>query len=547
MPSLIVTSGTLAGQVFSFSDSAVIGRGQFSDVRLNDTTVSRRHALIRLIGDSYELSDQDSVNGTRLRGERIAAPVRIADGDEIEFGEVKAVFRGNDRGESASLASTRPDAEPTRSPTITGGHRILPPVAAAPAPATPGLRELLARMKLLCDIGALARREESLRIQLDSALAAICAAFPLLGHAAVYTYAGSDEHLTAIAQRSNGTSAAPAHAEPFMHEALRHEFGINIVDTVAREALASRLHAAQLPAAMLGIPLRAGSDVLGGLYLDSANSAAWRSADQELFGGVAGQLAWLISSQRGRAPERAIEAHDLALARRIQQRFLPQGTPAIRGYRLADSYQAARVIGGDYFDFFQYRDGRQGWVIADVSGKSVSGALYMARLSVQVRALARHTGGPAELLAGLNKKLYQELEPGMFVTMCAVALEPDLGALEFACAGHPPPLLRAPDGAVRELAEPDALPLGAMPDTQYRLDRASLAAGSVVLFYTDGLDEAHNDKNDLFGKERIVESLTSARDAQDALDSLLASLARFVAGEAQSDDLTLITLSRDRA
>ena len=136
MPSLIVTSGTLAGQVFSFSDSAVIGRGQFSDVRLNDTTVSRRHALIRLIGDSYELSDQDSVNGTRLRGQRIAAPVRIADGDEIEFGEVKAVFRGNDRGESASLASTRSDVEgPTRSPTITGGHRIIAPVAVAPAPA----------------------------------------------------------------------------------------------------------------------------------------------------------------------------------------------------------------------------------------------------------------------------------------------------------------------------------------------------------------------------------------------------------------------------
>src|SRR5438445_1687894 len=542
MPSLIVTSGTLAGQVFSFSDSAVVGRGQFSDVRLNDTTVSRRHALIRLIGDSYELSDQDSVNGTRLRGERIAAPVRIADGDEIEFGEVKVVFRGSDRGESASLAPARTDVEgPTRSPTITGGHRIIAPAVAASAPATPGLRELLTRMKLLCEIGALARREEALRVQLDSALAAILTAFPLLGHAAVYTHAGSDEHLTTLAQRSSGASVAPAQAEPFMREALRHESGISITDVVAREALASRLRAPALPAAMLGIPLRAGSDVLGGLYLDSANAAAWRSADQELFNGIAGQLAWLISSQRGRAPERAIEAHDLALARRIQQRFLPQGTPAIRGYRLADSYQAARVIGGDYFDFFQYRDGRQGWVIADVSGKSVSGALYMARLSVQVRALARHTGGPAELLAGLNKKLYQELEPGMFVTMCAAALEPEQGTLEFACAGHPPPLLRAPDGTVRELAEPDALPLGAMPDTEYRLDRASLAAGSVVLFYTDGLDEAHNDKNTLFGKERIVESLTSARDAQDALDGLLARLARFVAGEAQSDDLTLIT------
>jgi sigma-B regulation protein RsbU (phosphoserine phosphatase) len=106
--------------------------------------------------------------------------------------------------------------------------------------------------------------------------------------------------------------------------------------------------------------------------------------------------------------------------------------------------------------------------------------------------------------------------------------------------------LRAPSGGVSELSEPDALPLGAMADTEFRPHRQSLAPGGIVLFYTDGLDEAHNDKNELFGKERIVEILGNSRDAQDALDSLLAGLARFTAGEAQSDDLTLITLSRDR-
>src|SRR5262249_38394501 len=160
------------------------------------------------------------------------------------------------------------------------------------------------------------------------------------------------------------------------------------------------------------------------------------------------------------SPERAIEAHDLALARRIQQHFLPQSAPKIPGYRIADSYAAARVIGGDYYDFFQFRDGRHGIVIADVSGKAVSGALYMARLSVQVRVLARNLAGPEELLAGLNRKLNQELEPGMFVTMFAAAIEPQSGLLEFANAGHPVPLLRAPDGSIGELGEPGALPLG---------------------------------------------------------------------------------------
>src|SRR5690349_18959582 len=121
MPSLIVTSGALTGQVFSFSDAAVIGRGQFSDVRLNDGTVSRRHALIRSVADGYELTDQDSANGTRHLGKRIAAPVRISDGDELEFGEVKAVFRSASSPRD-SLPSNRADArpEPPREPTLSG-------------------------------------------------------------------------------------------------------------------------------------------------------------------------------------------------------------------------------------------------------------------------------------------------------------------------------------------------------------------------------------------------------------------------------------------
>jgi hypothetical protein len=547
MPSLVVTSGALTGQVFTFSETAVVGRGQFSDVRLNDPTVSRRHALIRRVGDDYELTDQDSANGTRHRGQRLAAPVIVRDGDEVEFGEVKTVFRRS-AGSQDSLPSIR-DVDVKPAPTAAGGSQPRSAEPGAPAPAQPpGLRELLARLKLFCDVGALARREESLREQLTQALAALLGAFPHARCAAVYTIDPASGLLTPIA-RSSRTQPAPelAHADVFLHEAIRHETGIAVVDAAGRSALSARLQLPDLPAAVLGMPIRVGAQALGALYLDSVDGAhAWRAGDHELFVGVAGLLGWMIATQRGSSSERAIEAHDLALARRIQQRFLPQSPPDIGGYRIAESYAAARVIGGDYFDFFNFRDGRPGIVIADVSGKSVSGALYMARLSVQVRALARHMSGPAELLAGLNRKLYQELEPGMFVTMLAAALEPELGTLEFSCAGHPPPLLRAPDGTVSELGASGALPLGAMSDVQFPQHAATLAPGACVLFYTDGLDEAHNENNELFGKQRALEALARKGEAQDILDSLLADVARFTAGEAQSDDLTLIVLSRNR-
>src|SRR5882724_3529889 len=506
MPSLIVTSGILAGQVFSFADSAVVGRGQFSEVRLNHPTVSRRHALIRNTGQGYEVSDQESANGTRHRGQRIDQPVCVNDGDELEFGEIKTIFRAAASEHSSPHAATVAEAEDnaTRARAAVGANRR----AAAP-PQAPGMCELLARLKLFCDLGALARREESLREQLGQALDALLAAFPHASRAAVYSRVAASDHLPLIAQRSSTSAGAEfAQVEAFLHEALRLQGGISITDAAGRDALAARLHSSALPATLLGMPLRLGKEMLGVLYLESGdNEHAWHAADHELFAGIAGQLAWMIAAQQSQSPERAIQAHDLALARRIQQRFLPQSPPAIAGYRIADSYAAARIIGGDYYDFFNYRHARAGLVIADVSGKSVSGALYMARLSVQVRMMAQHLTGPVELLSNLNRKLYQELEPGMFVTMLAAMLDPESGTMEFACAGHPSPLLRAADGSVSELSEPGALPLGAMADTVFQSHTVTLAPGSCVLFYTDGLDEAHNEKKELFGKQRIVKTL----------------------------------------
>ena len=368
MPSLIVTSGALSGQVFSFSDSAVVGRGQFSDVRLNDPTVSRRHALIRSVGSDFELTDQDSANGTRHAGQRLAAPVLIGDGDEIEFGEVKTIFRAVANSTDSLPSLNAPQNKVA--PAAAGAHpeRTAAKVAAPPAPAqAPGLRELLARLKLFCDLGALARREESLRDLLARALDALLVAFPHARCAAVYASDAASGHLAKIALSSRANPAPDLdHADVFLHEALHHETGIAVVDAANREALAARLQLSDLPPAVLGMPIRIGNQVLGALYLDSTDAAhAWRAGDHELFVGVAGQLGWLIATQRASSPERAIETHDLALARRIQQRFLPQSPPEIGGYRIAESYAAARVIGGDYFDFFNYRDGRAGLVIDD--------------------------------------------------------------------------------------------------------------------------------------------------------------------------------------
>ncbi len=546
MPNLIITSGALAGQVFSFSDNAVIGRGQLCDVRLNDPTVSRQHALLRRNGDAYELHDQNSANGTVLHGRRISQVAVLHDGDDLRFGDVKATYRRSMQDEVPPTADEPDPTAHARVAARTGPHSHRAPTT----PISSGLSDLLSRLKLFTELGRATSRQQELREQLEQALDAIMQAFPKAGRGAVYRYNSASQHLSILAQRVHADDKIDpfAKVEVFLREALRREQGLNVLDDAQRQSLTSRFDAVPLPAALLGLPLRFGRELLGMFYLESVQHAdAWRTADQELFLAVAGQIAWMVAAHQVRSPDRAIEAHDLALARRIQQRLLPQSPPVWRGYRIADSYAAARVIGGDYYDFIRFADGREGIVIADVSGKAVSGALYMARLSVQVGAFAQQLSGPQELLTALNHKLAQELEPGMFVTMLALAIEPGSGALEIANAGHPAPLKRSARGSVSDLGSEGALPLGAVSDTTFQQQTAVMEPGSCLLLYTDGLDEAHNAEKQLFGKQRIVETMAaSGTGAQDALNALLAELAHFTNGEPQSDDLTLITIARDR-
>lgn len=548
MPSLIITSGALAGQVFSFSDNAVIGRGQLCEVRLNDPTVSRQHALVRRNGDVYELHDQHSANGTLLRGRRVSRGAALHDGDEVRFGDVKATFHTASDAAMPPAADASGERAGKPAPTRSGAPV---PLRATPArPAYGGLTDLLSRLKLFTDLGRVTMHRQDLREQLEQALEAILQTFPKTTRAAVYRYNSASQHLSVLAQRLRNDDAQQRfeHVEAFLREALRREQGLNVHDELQRHSLTSHFDAVSLPAALLGLPLRAGRELLGMFYLESAEeSDAWRNADEELFLAVTGQLAWMIAAQQMNSPDRVIESHDLALARRIQQHFLPQSPPTWPGYTIADSYAAARVIGGDYYDFVRFADAREGFVIADVSGKAVSGALYMARLSARVGDLARRSSGPLELLSALNKKLAQELEPGMFVTMLALAIDRASGALELANAGHPAPLMRHADGSVVDVGREGALPLGAVADTRFRCDRASLEAGACLLLYTDGLDEAHNADKALFGKSRIINVLSKhGTDAQVLIDALLEELAGFTVGEPQSDDLTLIAVSRRR-
>src|SRR5215218_1309509 len=238
---------------------------------------------------------------------------------------------------------------------------------------------------------------------------------------------------------------------------------------------------------------------------------------------------------------------ELRMARRIQHALLPKDLPELEGWKIAYHYQPAREVGGDFYDFLRLDDGRLGLVIGDVSGKGMAAALVMANTQSVLRAVARRAGvTPGQVLQEANELMYAYMPPNMFVTCFYGVLDPKSGRLLYANAGHDPPCERH-DRQVDELRA-RGMPLGLMPGMLYEEEEAVLAAGDDLLFYSDGLVEAHDPKGEMFGSSRLEGLMKAHRSGDSSLIGfLLSELTRFTGKNwYQEDDITLVTLERSK-
>jgi serine phosphatase RsbU (regulator of sigma subunit)/CHASE1-domain containing sensor protein/anti-sigma regulatory factor (Ser/Thr protein kinase) len=240
---------------------------------------------------------------------------------------------------------------------------------------------------------------------------------------------------------------------------------------------------------------------------------------------------------------------ELGTARSIQHALLPKDLPLLEGWKIAYHYQPAREVGGDFYDFLRLDDGRVGLVIGDVSGKGIAAALVMANTQSVLRAVARRGNiAPGRVLAEANEVLYAYIPSGTFVTCFYGVLDPESGRLVYANAGHDPPYLQR-DGDAQEL-KARGMPLGLMPDMPYEEEEADLVAGDDLLFYSDGLVEAHDPEGEMFGFSRLRKLIMaqSVDNGEELVDYLLAELTRFTGTDSeQEDDITLVILQRSKA
>ena len=254
---------------------------------------------------------------------------------------------------------------------------------------------------------------------------------------------------------------------------------------------------------------------------------------------------WQQRLQRERIERERVE-QELQVARRIQQASLPKEVPALEGWQITPSYQPAREVGGDFYDFHLLADGRVGFVVGDATGKGVPAALVMSTTCgmLQLAAQALGSSSPAEILSRVNETLLARIPDNMFVTCFYAILDPESGRLRYANAGHDLPFLHRGRVEAEELRA-RGMPLGLMPGMGYEEKEVEVDVGEGVFFYSDGLVEAHDPEGEMFGFPRLRALIAQHAEERSLGNFLMEELYSFVGeGWKQEDDITLLTLER---
>jgi len=296
------------------------------------------------------------------------------------------------------------------------------------------------------------------------------------------------------------------------------------------------------------VPLLLCERLVGVLDLESTEPHAFTAEHERMLSTLGSYVAIALENARlyeeARENERRLRA-EMDTAREIQRQLLPTGAREIPGLDLSAAYVPARELGGDFYDFLPYGQGRLGFALGDVSGKGMAAALYGSLAIGTLREhVVTHLCPPAEMLGILNTRLHNTRLDARFIAMLFAVYDAPLRKLTLANAGSPYPLL-VRDGVVQEIRI-EGIPLGLFPKTQYDEITVELRPGDALLFASDGILESENDRQEEFGSGRlsaVLQSLSAADSAQLITEKILAATDDHSgAAVVAHDDRTLLVL-----
>ncbi len=523
----------------------MIGRGAETGnhLQLSDRRISRNCAAIVIEANRFYVEDRGQRRGLFVNGEKVESR-ELQDGDAISFGlddSYEIIFRSANGSPDASLPNLLTRIEHITSSEPTGGG--------------------LLKLKRLLEATSLLHSQLPLDVVLGH----------MLDHAVSVTDADRGLLLEVdatgvlkvkLARRSGGLRLPPESLTPSqtaIQLALKQQSPV-ITEDLAQADMdlqAAQSIVAQRLRAVVVIPLYALSrantqesmlnikrgDFLGVLYLDSRRPAAFSKLDRQILDALAADAASILDNARlvERERERQRLEEQINIARDIQQALLPRDFRefphlAVNGYNLP-----CLSVGGDYFDVFPISEGRTAFLIADVSGKGLGAALLTTMLQGALSAMTLGTD-PARVFNHVNRFLCGHAEVGRYATMFFGILDDD-GHLEFINAGHPSPFL-VRNGVAEEAFTEGSFPVGLVPEAEYTAACLKLEPGDTLVLFSDGVTEAMDPDDQLYGVPRLKQVLTGLAECplEEIQKCVLESVENFARGAHQADDLTLLVV-----
>jgi sigma-B regulation protein RsbU (phosphoserine phosphatase) len=300
---------------------------------------------------------------------------------------------------------------------------------------------------------------------------------------------------------------------------------------------------------VLCVPLLVEAQLIGVLAVfNKSGASGFNDDDQRLLSILAAQSAQVLENARLHEREEALlrVQEEIRLASEIQLRLLPKEAPVVAGYDIAGASLPADMVGGDYFDFLSFADGRLGLCLGDVSGKGLSAAILMANLQAAIRAQTLLDLPLGRSMANANTLLSRSTDPDKFATCFLAALDPQRHEIRYSNAGHDPPLLLSEGGQVDTLCT-GGLVLGFAEQADYDSECVAIEPNGALVIYSDGITEAADAEDRQFGEEGLREILLASigEPAEEVIRRTFQSVKEHSGSDAQPDDMTLVVVKRN--
>jgi len=561
---IVANDGPVAGRKYDLGPRSVMGRHPDCEIVVDVGAVSRKHAQIIQVEDDFFLEDLKSRNGTFANEKMVEGRHHLLQDDQIRICDVTFSFHTD----APPPTIAEPESGSSTNLAASGGSGTII-VDDGDGPSSTVMKKLdvsstrgrvhiasspEAKLAALLDITQGLGKALALDEVLPKVLASLFKIFVQADRGFI-VMKEDDKLIPMWAQfRREENNDTIRISRTIVSSVMDSQEAILSADAANddRWELSQSIADFRIRSLMCAPLVNSEGVSIGALQIDTVDQRKrFQEEDLGVLASVASQAA--ISIDNARLYESALEqrelARDLEVAREVQKGFLPDAPPSNAGFSFYDYYSPTNQIGGDYYDYVELPDGRLAVIVADVVGHGVAAALLMAKLSAEARfSLAVHPD-PGKAFNRLNNSL-SRLPLDKFVTAVMVVINPATDDVTIVNAGHMAPLWRKADGSLSEPSEDEAgLPLGIVGGTEYQTCSIKINPGDSLTLFTDGVNEAMNARNEMFGIERLREFLTSVENPTTTIigETILRDIKNFLGSVQPDDDVCLVVVGRDEA